>query len=477
MKNISIWKDGNFDIRSKKLDSNIDCDVLIIGGGLTGISTLYHLKDSNLKTLLVEQNKIGMGVTANSTGKLTYLQDSMYNKIMNSFDFEHASLYLKSQIDAIDLVKDIVDKNKLSCDLVKSKSYVYTTKDNEIGKLKELKDFLLHNNIKVWNESNDLVYSKYIISVDDTYLFNPVKFIYDLVKKCNLGNYIYENVSIVKIEDGDDGYICYTEDLEKIRCKYVVIASHYPYFNLPFMFPIKGSLEKSYLCSGKKDIGNVSLISYSYPFVSIRNYKDYIIYLTNSHVNSNNVNDKDNFSELLKKIRDLNFSPDYIWSNIDIKTNDNLPYIGEIKDNMFISTGYNTWGMTNGILGGYIVSELIKGNNSMYSELFNPNRNIVGNVLEIVKNSYYSIEGIVNGFLNKNNNVEYKKIDGVSIAIYKDAEGEHIVYRKCPHMGCNLIFNEVEKTWDCPCHGSRFDIDGKCISGPANRDISYKKEN
>lgn len=281
MKNISIWKDGNFDIRSKKLDSNIDCDVLIIGGGLTGISTLYHLKDSNLKTLLVEQNKIGMGVTANSTGKLTYLQDSMYNKIMDSFDFEHASLYLKSQIDAIDLVKDIVDKNKLSCDLVKSKSYVYTTKDNEIGKLKELKDFLLHNNIKVWNESNDLVYSKYIISVDDTYLFNPVKFIYDLVKKCNLGNYIYENVSIVKIEDGDDGYICYTEDLEKIRCKYVVIASHYPYFNLPFMFPIKGSLEKSYLCSGKKDIGNVSLISYSYPFVSIRNYKDYIIYLTN----------------------------------------------------------------------------------------------------------------------------------------------------------------------------------------------------
>lgn len=173
----------------------------------------------------------------------------------------------------------------------------------------------------------------------------------------------------------------------------------------------------------------------------------------------------------------MNFSPDYIWSNIDIMTNDNLPYIGEIKDNMFISTGYNTWGMTNGILGGYIVSELIKGNNSMYSELFNPNRNIVGNVLEIVKNSYYSIEGIINGFLNKNNNVEYKKIDGVSIAIYKDAEGEHIVYRKCPHMGCNLIFNEVEKTWDCPCHGSRFDIDGKCISGPANRDISYKKEN
>lgn len=476
MKKFSIWKDGNYKINSKKLDSDIDCDVLIVGGGLTGISALYHLKDSNLKVVLVEQNKVGMGVTANSTGKLTYLQDSMYNKIWEKYDKDIARMYLESQKDAIELVVDIINKNNLDCDLVKSKSYVYTSKDEEIDKIEELKTFLLDNNIKVGEDKNSLVSSKYMISVDDTYLFNPVKFIYNLVSKCKLDNNIYENTSIVKIDDSDSNYLCFTDDDRKIKCKYVVIASHYPYFNLPFMFPIKGSLEKSYLCSGKKEIDNVSLISYSNPFISIRNYKDYIIYLANSHVNSSDVNDKDNFDELLIKIRDLEFDPDYIWSNIDIMTNDSLPYIGEFKENMYISTGYNTWGMANGIFGGYLVSEMIKGNNLKHRELFNPKRNISGNVLEMVKDSYYSLEGIVNGMINRSSEVEYKTIDGEGVAIYRDNSGEHIVYRKCPHMGCTLIFNEVEKTWDCPCHGSRFDIDGKCISGPSNRDIGYKKE-
>ena len=477
MKNFSIWKDGSFSINSYNLDSDIDCDVLIIGGGLTGISTLYHLKDSKLNCVLVEQNKIGMGVSANSTGKLTYLQDSMYNKIWKKYDKITASKYLESQREAINLVQNIIKDNDIECDLVKSKSYVYTNSDKEIDSLVELKDFLIDNNIDVKEDCLDLVENKYVLSVDDTYLFNPVKFIYELVSKSNLDNYIYEGVSIVKIDKDIENYLCYTNLDKVIKCKYVVIASHYPYFNLPFLFPIKGNLEKSYLCSGHKDIENISLISYNKPFVSVRNYRDYIIYLSNSRVNSSHGSDRERFDELLNSAKYLKFNPGYVWSNIDIMTNDSLPYIGLIKENMFISTGYNTWGMTNGIFGGYIVSELLLGRSNKYSDLFDPKREISGNVLESVKNSYYSVEGIVNGFFKKNDNIEYKNINGDSVCIYRDSSGEHIVYRKCPHMGCYLMFNEVEKTWDCPCHGSRFDINGKCISGPANKDISYKSGN
>lgn len=473
MKNISIWKDSCFSIDSKKLGKDIECDVLIIGGGLTGISTLYHLKDSELKVVLVEQNKIGMGVTANSTGKLTYLQDSMYNKIWKKYGKKVAAKYLESQVKAIDIVKDIINSNDIDCDLVESKSYVYTNKDDEIEDIKELKEFLLDSDINAQDDDMDLVESKYMISVSDTYLFNPVKFICGVVNKFEFSN-IYEDTSIVKIEKANEDYLCYT-DSNKIRCKYVVIASHYPYFVLPFMFPIKGNLEKSYLCSGRKDISNVSLISYSNPFVSIRNYKNYIIYLSKTHVNSNNVDDKKHFDELMRDARSLDFDFEYVWSNIDIMTNDSLPYIGRIDDNMFISTGYNTWGMTNGILGGYIVSNMVMGIEDKYIDLFDPKREISGNILEILKDAYYSMEGIVNGIINKNYDIEYKTIDGDDVCIYRDSDGEHIVYRKCPHMGCKLIFNEVERTWDCPCHGSRFDIDGKCISGPSNKDIGYKK--
>ena len=207
MKNFSIWKDGSFSINSCNLDSDIECDVLIIGGGLTGISTLYHLKDSKFNCVLVEQNKIGMGVSANSTGKLTYLQDSMYNKIWKKYDKITASKYLESQRDAINLVKNIIKDNDLECDLTKSKSYVYTDSDKEIDSLVELKDFLIDNNIDVKDDALDLVENKYVITVDDTYLFNPVKFIYELVFKCNLDNYIYEGVSIVKIDRDEEYYL------------------------------------------------------------------------------------------------------------------------------------------------------------------------------------------------------------------------------------------------------------------------------
>lgn len=476
MKNYSIWKDSRGSINSKVLDGDISCDVLIVGGGLTGISTLYHLKDSGLNVFLVDQNKIGMSVTANSTGKLTYLQDNKYNTLLSKFNFEKASLYLESQREAIDLAKKIINDNELDCDFVSSKSYVYTNKEDEMDKLEELKDFLIKNNIDVKEDNLDLVDYKRCISVSDTYLYNPVKFIYSLVSKMNDYN-IYEDTSIVKIEDNEEeGYSCYTDDY-KIDAKYVVIASHYPYFNLPMVFPIKGSLEKSYLCSAKKKSDNISLISYDKPFVSIRNYQDYLIYLSCSHNTCNKVDDEENFDELVEKARDVfgDADIDYAWSNIDIMTNDSLPYIGKIKDNMFIATGYNTWGMTNGILAGYLVSEMVKGNETKYDELFDPKRSSSGNIIEVAKDSYYSMMGIVKGMVKKNENVDYREINGDEVLVYKDGDKEYIVYRKCPHMKCDLLFNEVEKTWDCPCHGSRFSLDGKCISGPSNRDISYKK--
>ncbi len=475
MKKISIWKDTVKNIHYEKLKSNITTDVLIIGGGITGVSTMYHLKDSDLKVTLVEQNKIGMGVTANSTGKLNYLQDNLLDKIQKNLGEEMASEYLKSQKDAISLAVQIIQKNKIECDLEKTKAYVYTNQEKEIAKIKNLKKFLEKNGIYVFEEECPLVESKFMIGVEDTYLFHPVKFVQGLLPKSNCEN-VYENTSIKKIEKSDNGYVCFTDDYQ-IKAKWVVMASHYPYFSFPFLFPIKGSLEKSYLSASKKNMDNISLISYDTPFISIRNFRDYLIYLSNSHNISCNVDDQVHFDELLKKLNDLNLKPEYLWSNIDIMTNDGLPYIGEIQNRLILATGYNTWGMTNGILAGKIVSDLIIGSDNEYLSLFNPKRKNLAMMSGEVIDGYYSARGYVQGALKKSNNIVYKYLDGMKIAVYKDKKGEHLVLPKCPHMGCNLIFNEVEKTWDCPCHASRFDVDGKCISGPANKDITYYSGN
>lgn len=472
MKNISIFKDNVKRKQYPSLDSNKKVDVLIIGGGITGVSTLYNLKDSDLDVILVEQNKIAFSTTGNSTGKLSYLQNDLLDKIRSSFSDKVCLTYIKSQMEAIATVKNIINKNGITCDLKKVYSYIYTNKDYEVEKLKNLEHFLKSNGIKTLDADNSLVKSKYMFKVSDTYIFNPVKYVYGLLD--NIDNLVYENTSIKRIERNGDIYICKT-DKYSIEAKYVVIASHYPYFNLPFFFPFKASLEKSYLSASKYKTKDLSLISYSNPFVSFRTYKDYLIYLSNSHDVNNNLNDFYNYEELLKKLNDLNLKPDYLWSNIDVMSSDGLPYIGRLKDNIFMATGYNTWGLTNGSLASLIISDIILGKKNKYIDLFDPKRLNLAKFTGGISNACKSLFGIVNGLFYKNDKIKYVKINGKRVMIFEDDNKKYIVSRTCPHMGCHLTFNEIEKTWDCPCHGSRFNIDGKVISAPSNYDIAFKE--
>ena len=449
MKSISVWQDLN-DIKEYPiLSENKEVDVLIIGGGLTGISTIYHLRDSNLKVMLVEQNKIGMAVTGKSTGKLSYLQNDLIDKIRNGLGNDIALKYIKSQISTIENIKKVIKKEKINCDLEEVDSYLYTNNNSEISKLKALKDFLNSNGIICEEDNKYVVKSKYMFKVKNTYVFHPIKFVYGLLK--NNKYPIFENTSIKNIKKEDNYYICYTNSC-KIKAKWVVMASHYPHFIFPYLFPLKANLEKSYISCSKYNGSPISLISYSNPFISLRTYQNNLLYLSNSHSINIDVCDKDNFNELLKKVHDLKLEPDYIWSNIDVMTSDGLPYIGKIKDRLLIGTGYNTWGLTNGFLAGKILSDIIVGNNNEYVDLFSPKRKNIKQFIGGFLNTYKTISGLVNGSLNKSD----KNL-------------------KCPHVGCGLIYNEIEKTWDCPCHGSRFDNNGKCISGPANKDIDIKQ--
>ena len=129
MKNTSIWLDGIKKQKFRKLEKDIDVDVLIVGGGITGVSSAYHLSTGDLSVCLVEKNKLLEGVTSRTTGKLTYLQENIYSKLVNFHGKEKTKLYLDSQKDAIKLVNGIIDSNKIDCNLEKVKSYVFDYKD------------------------------------------------------------------------------------------------------------------------------------------------------------------------------------------------------------------------------------------------------------------------------------------------------------------------------------------------------------
>ena len=476
MKKMSIWlneKDEGY----QEIDKNMEVDVLIVGGGITGLSTIFELKDSGLKTILVERNICGCGVTSRSTAKITYLQEKIYMNIRKSSKDE-ASLYLKSQIEAVNKVKDIVKNYNIECDLKLVSSYLFTNEEKNIRKLEEEYDFLKANHVSVEKTKFEGINNILALKVDNTYTFHPLKYINQL--KEMMRDNIYENSKVEKI-DKIDGYYYSLVNGFVIKSKYVVIATHYPYFLIPFLMPFKTHVETSYIGAKKvREVKDISAINIDSDCISFRYYQNnnskYLIYLFNSYSSCNIKSIKDNFDELNKL-----YKFDYTWSNKDIITNDYIPYVGRIyknDDTLLMGCGYNTWGMTNGVLAGQILSDIILKKDNPYISLYAPHRRINFNkIVRLPIDIGCSMKAIIKSTKGNVNNskVIYTKRNGKSVAIYKDSNNkEHIVLNRCPHMKCGLVFNEVEMTWDCLCHGSRFTIDGKCIEGPSNFDIAFK---
>ena len=470
---MSIWNLNEKKRNIKELNKDIETDILIIGGGLTGLNSAYFLKDK--KVCVVDANLIGHGVTLNSTAKINYLQDKIYTKVSNKKE------YLKSQIYAIKLLKKIIEKETKQCDFEKVKSYLFAHNKKEIEVLNNEITFLKENDINIKEDKMPIDIKSYAsYSVEDTYIFNPIKYLnslYEILINNNIQ--IYENTKITKIEKDNNMYISYTPKY-KIKSKIVILACHYPYFIFPLFFPIKSTIEKSYIIISKvnKDL-KFTAINTSNPIYSIRFYNDgkniYQISLSESHEIGFSQNDEEHFNKLKNRFKIKSKDIVMKYSNVDIITPDYMPFIGKLKNDMYIGCGYNTWGMTNSVLAAKILSDLILNKENNYSKLFDPNRFTPKNLLKLPYILFSQTKSYIGSKLLKNKswykNVKFED----NIAIYKDKNGfKHKVINKCPHLGCGLIFNQEELTWDCPCHSSRFDIDGNCIKGPSNYNICYK---
>lgn len=483
MKKESLWEHDLKKEKIKELNGDLETDILIIGGGITGLSIAYELKEMNQKITLVEASLVGMGVTKNTTGKINYLQETIYGDLTQKYSLEQAKKYLNGELRAIEEITRIIKKEQIECNLEKVESFVFTNEEKEMAKLKQEKKILENFGIKVKEHTNQF---KYAISVENTYVFHPLKYLYALKKILEKKNIeIYENTKIVEVKKEKESFICLTEKY-KIKAKEVILACHYPFFTLPFLMPLKATTEKSYIAALEEDkIEAKTYITSKNPCTSIRYHQDkekYLIYLRNSHNISNNLNEKENFKKLLNEMPEKKVK--FLWSNDDLITFDKMPYIGKIKkeeDHLLLATGFNTWGMTNSVLSGLIIKDILLNKENEWIELMNPLRtNGLNNIKEYTKNTLYSLKSFIGNKIIKNkdwyDNVVYTKIEGKNVAIYNDGQKKYRVYSTCPHLGCTLIFNEVEKTWDCPCHASRFSLEGKCIKGPSRYNITYKEK-
>lgn len=478
---MSLWESYLDDFKFPELKEDKNIDTLIIGGGITGLSCLYYLKEKS-SVCLVDANRIGSGVSKNTTGKITFLQGVVYSDLINNISEKVAIKYLESQQYAISLLLDIIKNENIKCDLEKVKSFVCTNNEKDIKRIKREKSFLEKQNIKVSEESIPNIKTKYSIAVDDTYVFNPIKYLNHLKKMLKNKN-IYENTKIINIKYINNKYYCYTEK-SKIIADKVIVACHYPFFIFPYVLPLKSHIEKSYIIACKCNKNEkYSCITASNPGFSMRYYQDgkdiYKIYLASSHSTAIMQNDLENFLNVQNMFNIKEKDVVKKWSNVDIIPGDKMPYVGRVKHNLYLATGFNTWGMTNGVLAAKILTDKVDGKKNKFDNLFLLYRNNFYRFKSFFIDFAGSIRAFISSRIKKkwySSNIRFEKRNGVKVAIYMDDNGiEHIVRTTCPHMKCGLIFNEVEKTWDCPCHSSRFDLDGNCIKGPSKYNISYKK--
>lgn len=487
MKNISLWKDlEKIDKSKNTLTSNIETDILIIGGGMSGLSTAIELLEKEQKFIIVEKKQCGLGITANSTGKLTFAQGIVYDKIMKNYDYITAFKYYKSQKDAMKKAHENIQKYDIDCDYEVVPSYVFTNKDSEINKIKKEQRFYDRAKVKyrtIYSLPNNYPL-KYGLEFEDTAIFNPLKYVCGLKKVIEKSdNKIYENTTVHEIKKLGNLYEVIT-DRGSIYAKKVIVTCHYPFFIIPGLIPFKTYIDKSYILATKMESPKISAITSNKPTISMRNYKDdYFIFSTNSHSTSNHYNYKKQFDELMLKYGEyFNNEITHIWSNHDVMTNDHIPYIGKVNnEQIYIATGFNKWGMTNGIISGKIITDLILNRYNPYSSIFSFKRRFsILRILNLIMNDLKTGFTLISTKIVKNHkfydHVEVVNIDGEAIGIYYHNGKEYRVKNTCPHMKCSLIFNEVEKTWDCPCHGSRFDIKGNVITGPSTYSIKLDKK-
>lgn len=483
----SLWrKNINTNNYNNKID-NFEVDVLIIGGGLSGISTAFYLKDENLNICLIESNKIASGTTSLTTGKITYLQDTIYSDLESMHNFDISKKYLESQLYASKLIKENIEKYNIDCDYIENDSYIFSASYDDKYKIDKEYEILkkLNRSPKIIDKLPIDFPCVYGLKVNNTAVFNPVKYINKLVNIIKDKIKIYENVRALNITKENDYYITKTTN-NIIKAKYIAVCTHYPFFVVPGLIPFKTHIEKSHVIASKiKKMEKFNAISIGKNVYSIRYHKDknsYIIFAGESYKMSNHINYEERQKELEKKFKD-NFKSniDYEWSIHDISSNDLLPMIGKVNDdnsNLLIATAFNKWGMTNGVLSGKILSDIILSNDNEFIDLFNPKRNItIKRSINFLTDGFNISKVYLGTKINKNkifynNNVKFENIDGKSYGVYIDNNGKkHMVRNLCPHMKCGLVFNYMDKTWDCPCHGSRFDIDGNVVKGPSVYDI------
>lgn len=462
------------------LQEDISTEVAVIGAGLAGVLIAYLLQKQGIPVVVLECRRAGEGITKNTTAKITSQHGLIYRKLIMYKGEQRAWEYAMANQLAIKKYQEIIKELQIDCDYEVMPNYIYTLDDEQ--KIRQEVDAALRLGLPAsFTKETSLPFKvKAAIKFENQAQFHPLKFLDAVADTLK----IYENTRVTQINK--NGLIL--TDGGSVKAKKIVIATHYPFINVPGYYFIRLHQERVYLSAlegwgqNKKDLDGMYLDADKDGF-TFRKYKDYLILGSGSH-RTGKYQPLDAYEriEMAAKKWYPEAKVKYTWSNQDCITPDSIPYIGRYSvrtPNIFVATGFNKWGMTSSMVAAMIISDMITGKENQYRKVFIPRRLMLSGSRVLLKDAAIITISLLSEHLkiphDKLKDIEREKAGvirykGQRVGVYRDKEDKYyFVTTKCPHLGCKLEWNQNELTWDCPCHGSRFDYKGKMINNPAMR--------
>ncbi|MFD1068150.1 FAD-dependent oxidoreductase [Oceanobacillus locisalsi] len=494
----SIWHTDTELKEFSKLQESKQTEVCIVGAGITGITAAYLLSKKGLKVILLEADYVLSGVTGNTSAKITAQHGLIYSELMETIGEEKAKQYYQATRESMDFIKNAITQHRIDCQYEEQDAFLFTNDDAYLAQLeKELEAYqALDIPGELTTEMPLEIPCKQALKMPEQAQFHPLKYLQWMLEEAvKNGTEVYEQTVAMKLEYNRQKTVM-TKDEHRVSCDYLVVATQFPYIDHQGLYFAKMYAERSYIVSGKwtGTYPGGMYINAENPTRSIRtatlNHKDtYLLIGGENHRSGEKIDEKscyENLKTFAAEQFEITDFP-YQWSAQDFTTLDNIPYIGAITGDdpsILIATGYRKWGMTNGTLAAKIMTDIItKKGESPYKDLFTPERFTSKPML---KNLFRFNMEVATEFLKgklsfpASKEIDTLEIDeaaittvkGDRVGVYKDKEDQlHVLDTTCTHLGCEVNWNGADRTWDCPCHGSRYHYDGEVMAGPAKNPL------